>query len=65
VELLPVAPDAEPTTFSVFMERPGAVMKSWPGKNAMGTVFVGRISLAGDAGPCCIVARQEPLGLAR
>jgi hypothetical protein len=62
VELLPVAPDAEPTTFSVFMERPGANMKSWPGKNAMGTVFVGRISLAGDAGTCCIVARQEPLG---
>ena len=61
VELVTVPPEAEPTTFSVFMERPGANMNSWPGKNAMGTVFVGRIPLAGDAGTCCIVARQEPL----
>jgi len=56
-----VATEAEPTTFSVFIEWPEANMGSWPGKNAMGTVFVGRIPLAGDAGTCCIVARQEPL----
>jgi len=61
VELVTVPPQAKPTTFSVFMERPGANMNGWPGKNAMGTVFVGRIPLAGDTGTCCIVARQEPL----
>jgi hypothetical protein len=36
-------------------------MNGWPGKNATGTAFVGRIPLAGDAGTCCIVAHQEPL----
>ena len=62
VELVTVPPDAEPTTFSVFMERPGAnTHNSWSGKNAMGTTFVGRISLADGAGTCCIVAHQEPL----
>jgi hypothetical protein len=61
VELLTVPPEAEPTTFSVFIERPGANLNGWPGKNAMGTVFVGRIPLAGDAGTCCVVAHQEPL----
>jgi hypothetical protein len=61
MELVTVPPEAEPTTFSVFMERPGANLNGWPGKNAMGTVFVGRIPLAGDAGTCCVVAHQEPL----
>jgi hypothetical protein len=61
VKLVPVPPEAEPTTFNVFIERPGANMNGWPGKNAMGTAFVGRIPLAGDAGTCCIVAHQEPL----
>jgi hypothetical protein len=61
VMLVPVAPDAEPTTFSIFMERPGANLHGWPGKNADGTTFVGRIPLAADAGTCCIVALQEPL----
>jgi hypothetical protein len=62
VELVTVPPDAEPTTFSVFMELPGAnTHNSWSGKNAMGTTFVGRISLADGAGTCCIVAHQEPL----
>jgi hypothetical protein len=61
VVLVPVAPDAEPTTFSIFIERPGANLDGWPGKNADGTGFVGRIRLAADAGTCCIVALQEPL----
>jgi hypothetical protein len=39
VELIAVAKEAEPTTFSVFIERPEANMSSWPGKNAIGTVF--------------------------
>jgi hypothetical protein len=61
VVLVPVAPDAQPTTFSVFIERPGANLNSWPGKNADGAAFVGRISLAAGAGTCCIVAVQGPL----
>lgn len=61
VMLIPVAGDAEPTTFSLFIERSGANLNnSWPGKNANSTSFVGRIPLA-DASTCCVVARQEPL----
>ena len=63
--LVTVAPDADPTTFSLFIERPGANMIGWPGKNAMGTIFVGRIPLAAGAGTCCIVAHQEPLRAGR
>jgi hypothetical protein len=65
VEFVPVAPDAEPTVFSVFIERPGANMNGWPGKNANRPVFVGRIPLAADAGTCCIVAVQAPLAPGR
>jgi hypothetical protein len=65
VELIPVAPDAEPTTFSVLFERPGAVQNSWPGRNAAGTTLVGRIPLAAGAGTCCVVALQEPLAPGR
>jgi hypothetical protein len=61
VTLIPVSLDADPTTFSILIERPGANLKSWPGKNADGTTFVGRIPLAAGAGTCCIVALQEPL----
>jgi hypothetical protein len=61
VVLVPVTPDAQPTTFSVFIERPGANLNSWPGKNADGTTFVGRVPLAAGAGTCCIVALQGPL----
>jgi hypothetical protein len=62
VVLVPAADDAEPTTFSLFIERPGANLNnSWPGKDADGTSFVGRIPLAAGAGTCCIVARREPL----
>jgi hypothetical protein len=60
VVLIPVAPDADPTTFSVFVERPGANLNGWPGKNADGTAFVGR-PLAAGAGTCCIVALPKPL----
>jgi hypothetical protein len=39
--LVPVPADADPTTFSVFIERPGANLNnSWPAKNADGTTFV-------------------------
>ena len=61
VQLVSVAPDADPTTFSLFIERPGANQAVWPGKNAEGTTFVGRIPLAADAGTCCVVALQHPL----
>jgi hypothetical protein len=61
VMLIPVAPDADPTTFSVFIERPGSNLNGWPGKNADGTIFVGRIPLAAGTGTCCIVALQVPL----
>lgn len=61
VILVPVAPDAEPTLFSLFLERPGANLNSWPGKNADRSTFVGRIPLAAGAGTCCVVAVQAPL----
>jgi hypothetical protein len=61
VVLVPVAPDAEPTTFSVFIERPGANQHSWPGKNTEGTTCVGRLQLAAGAGTCVVVAVQAPL----
>ncbi len=59
--LVAVPTDAEPTTFSVFIERAGANLNGWPGKNALGTAFVSRIPLAAQQGTCCIVAHQEPL----
>ena len=59
--LVPAPAGANPTTFSLFIERPGANLdNSWPGKNADGTTLVGRIPLAG-AGTCCVVALQQPL----
>lgn len=61
VVLIPVARDADPTTFSLFMERPGADLNGWPGKNADKTTFVGRIPLAAGAGTCCVVAVEQPL----
>lgn len=60
--LVPAPADADPTTFSLFIERPGANLdSSWPGKNADGTALVGRIPLAAGAGTCCVVALQQPL----
>jgi len=64
--LVPALADANPTTFSLFIERPGANLdNSWPGKNADGTALVGRMPLAAGAGTCCVVALQEPLQLGR
>jgi hypothetical protein len=60
--LVYVPTDANPTTFSLFIERPGANLdNSWPGKNADGTTLVGRVPLAAGAGTCCVVALQQPL----
>jgi hypothetical protein len=60
--LVPAPVDADPTTFSLFIERPCANLdNSWPGKNADGTVLVGWIPLAAGAGTCCVVALQQPL----
>jgi hypothetical protein len=61
VTLIPVSVDADPTTFSIFIERSGANLDGWPGKYADGTTFVGRIPLAAGAGTCCVVALQAPL----
>jgi hypothetical protein len=64
--LVPVPADANPTTFSLFIERPGANLdNSWPDKNADGTTLVGRIPLAAGAGTCCVVAPQQPLKSSR
>ena len=60
-KLVSVPPGSDPITFSIFIERPGANLNSWPGKNAMGTAFVGRVPMAGDMGTCCVVAHKEPL----
>jgi hypothetical protein len=60
--LVPALVDTNPTTFSLFIERPGANLdNSWPGKDADGTTLVGRIPLATGAGTCCVVALQQPL----
>ncbi|HZO67318.1 MAG TPA: hypothetical protein VFB74_20150 [Kribbellaceae bacterium] len=62
VVLVPVAGDADPTVFSIFIERLGANLNnSWPGKNADGSLFVGRIPMAAGTGTCCVVAVQAPL----
>jgi len=60
--LVPAPTDANPTTFSLFIERPGGNLdNSWPGKNAEGTTLVGRIPLAAGAGTCCVVALKQSL----
>jgi hypothetical protein len=60
VELVQVTADANPIVFSLFLERADADVSGWPGKNADGSTFVGRIPLAG-AETCVVVAVQEPL----
>jgi hypothetical protein len=59
--ILKLPADAEPTQFDLWIERPGANLQGWPGKNAEGTLLVGRIPLAGDTGTCCVVSRQTPI----
>lgn len=62
VKLVPVAADAEPTIFSIFLEGPGAKLnESWPGQVTNGSTFVGRVPLAQNAGTCCIVALQQQI----
>ncbi len=53
--------DSEPTAFNLFIEPPGAPPDSWPGKNAMGTILIGRMPLAAGVGTVCIVANHEPI----
>jgi hypothetical protein len=60
-QLLSQPPDAEPTRFDLWIERSGANLQGWPGKNADRTQLVGRIPLAGGAGTCCVVSRQTHL----
>lgn len=60
-QLLSQPADAEPTRFDLWIERPGANLQGWPGKNVDSTQLVGRIPLAGGAGTCCVVSRQTHL----
>jgi hypothetical protein len=52
VVLIPVSPETQAVAFSVYFERPGANLNG-PGKNADGTLFVGRMPMAQD--------KHEPL----
>lgn len=61
VVLIPVSQETQAVAFSVYLERPGANLNGWPGKNADGTLFVGRMPMAQDTGTCCIIAKHEPL----
>jgi hypothetical protein len=61
LRLVAVESDSEPTAFNLFNERPGARLDTWPGKNAMGTLLIGRMPLADGAGTVCIVANHEPI----
>lgn len=61
VVLIPVSPETQAVAFSVYFERPGANLNGWPGKNADGTLFVGRMPMAQHTGTCCIIAKHEPL----
>ena len=60
-QLLSQPADAQSTQFDLWIERPGANLQGWPGKNADRTQLVGRIPLAGGAGTCCVVSRQVHL----
>ena len=61
LRLVVVEMDSEPTAFNLFIERPGARLDIWPGKNAMKTMLIGRMPLAAGAGTVCIVANHEPI----
>ena len=60
--ILKLPADGQPTQFDLWIERLGANLQGWPGKNADGTLLVGRIPLAIGAGTCCVVTRQAPMG---
>jgi hypothetical protein len=59
--ILKLPADAEPTQFDLWIERPGANLSGWPGKNADRTQLVGRMPLQGGAGTRCVVSRQVHL----
>jgi hypothetical protein len=61
LRLVAVDMDSEPTAFNLFIERPGARLDSWPSRNAMKTMLIRRIPLAGGAGTVCIVVNHEPI----
>jgi len=50
-----------PMQFNIFIERPGAHLAGWPGKNSMGTGLVGRLALASGAGTCVITSNVDAL----
>ncbi|MEU6429555.1 hypothetical protein ABZ860_26970 [Microbispora sp. NPDC046973] len=64
VKRINITERAHPVHFNVFIEKPEINLSSWPGRTSMGTVLIGRIPLANDAGWCSVVAHQEPFTLA-
>jgi len=54
--------DDEPINFNIFIERPGADLTGWPGKDGMGTKLVGRLDLAGGAGTCVVTSHAAAVG---
>ena len=43
--------------FTLFIERPGANLDTWPGKRASGTAFIGRLTMA-DGSTAVVVAHE-------
>ncbi|MEV4807931.1 hypothetical protein AB0K18_48755 [Nonomuraea sp. NPDC049421] len=54
---------SDPINFDVFIEQSGVDLSTWPGRTSMGTIFVGRIALANNAGWCSVVARRAPVAI--
>ena len=52
----------DPMMFNLWIERPGANLVGWPGKNVMATKLVGRIGLAAGAGTCVVTSHVEAMG---
>jgi hypothetical protein len=40
---IPVSSVSQAVAFSAYLDRPGANLNGWPGKNADGTLFVGQV----------------------
>lgn len=57
-----VSAPSEPrfVSFDLFLERAGANLSGWPGKNAMGTGFVGRMRLT-DGGTAVVVSHVDTM----